>query len=106
MQQTANGTAGPTLSPPLMDDPNLEYERMVTEQLIDAMLDHSHQLGLGPDDSLTIAARGSHGPLLSQAAFDDSVTLMLRIRERDLAEFRAGRITRDEVRARVSVREF
>lgn len=105
MQQTA-GTAGPTLSPPLMDDPNLEYERMVTEQLIDAMLDHSHQLGLGPDDSLTIAARGSHGPLLAQAAFDDSVTLMLRIRERDLAEYRAGRITRDEARARVSVREF
>lgn len=106
-QQTADtGPAQPTLRPPLMDDPNLEYERMVTEQLIDAMLDHSHQLGLGPDDSLTIAARGSHGPLLSQAAFDDSVTLMLRVKASDLAEFRAGRITRDEARARVTVREF
>jgi hypothetical protein len=104
-QQMSDTTeAGP--KPPLMDDPNLEYERLVTEQLIDAMLDHSHQLGLGPDDSLTIAARGSHGPLLAQAAFDDSVTLMLRAKGSDLAEFRAGRITRDEARARVTVREF
>ena len=104
--QQAGLTESVGARPPLMDDPNLEYERMVTEQLIDAMLDHSHQLGLGPDDSLTIAARGSHGPLLAQAAFDDSVTLMLRVKASDLADFRAGRITRDEARARVSVREF
>ncbi len=104
-QQVADTTEAGA-RPPLMDDPNSEYERMVTEQLIDAMLDHSHQLGLGPADSLTVAARGSHGPLLAQAAFDDSVTLMLEVKASDLAEFRAGRITRDEARLRVTVREF
>jgi len=106
MQQASDAAAQPALRPPLMDDPNLEYERMVTEQLIDAMLDHSHLLGLGDDDWLQVAARGSHGPLLAQAAFDDSVTLMLRVKASDLADFRAGRITRDEARARVTVREF
>ena len=107
MQQTSDASAAqPALRPPLMDDPNLEYERMVTEQLIDAMLDHSHLLGLGDDDWLQIAARGSHGPLLAQAAFDDSVTLMLRVKASDLADFRAGRITRDQARERVTVREF
>lgn len=107
MQQASDAAAAqPALRPPLMDDPNLEYERMVTEQLIDAMLDHSHLLGLGDDDWLQIAARGSQGPLLAQAAFDDSVTLMLRVKASDLADFRAGRITRDQARERVTVREF
>ena len=104
-QQVADTTEAGA-KPPLMDDPNSEYERLVTEQLIDAMLDHSHQLGLAPDDSLTVAARGSHGPLLAQAAFDDSVTLMLEVKASDLAEFRAGRLTREQARARVAVREY
>ena len=105
--QRASDTASvASARPPLMDDPNLEYEALVTEQIINAMLDHSHQLGLGADDWLSIAARGNHGPLLAQAAFDDSVTLMLRVKGSDLADFRAGRITRDEARARVVRQEF
>ena len=106
VQHASDSAPVASARPPLMDDPNLEYEGLVTEQLINAMLDHSHQLGLGADDWLTIAARGNHGPLLQQAAFDDSVTLMLRVKGSDLAEFRAGRITRDEARARVIRREF
>ena len=105
-QQASDTSTGAATRPPLMDDPNLEYEGLVTEQIINAMLDHSHQLGLGADDWLTIAARGNHGPLLAQAAFDDSVTLMLRVKGSDLADFRAGRITRDEARARVIRQEF
>jgi len=101
---TAPAQAAPRPQP--MDDPDLEYERLVTEQLVDAMLDHSHQLGLGADEWLTVAARGSHGPLMAQAAFDDSVTLTLRVRGSDLADFRAGVITREQARARVVVSEF
>lgn len=110
-QRAVSNTPGTAPSPsaaaaPAMSDPNLEYERLVTEQLVNAMLDHSHQLGLAADESLTIAARGSQGPLLAEAVFDDAVTIMLRIKGSDLAELRAGRITRDEARARVVVREF
>lgn len=92
--------------PAALNDPNLEYERLVTDQLANAMLDHSHQLGLGADEWLTIAARGSQGPMLAEAVFDDTVTITMRIKGSDLADFRAGRITRDDARKRVVMREF
>jgi hypothetical protein len=88
-----------------MDDPNKEYRQLVTRQLVNAMLDHSHQLGLAADEWLTIAARGDQGALMAQAVFDNRVTLQLRIKGSDLADFRAGRLTREEARARVVVRE-
>lgn len=101
------GTAPPTAAaPPVMSDPNVEYERLVTDQLVNAMLDYGHQLGLGADEWLTVAARSSQGALVAEAVFDDSVTIMLRIKGADLAAFRAGQVTRDEARARVVVREF
>ena len=92
-------------APRPMENPNMEYEKLVMDQLGNAMLDYSQQLGLAADEWLTIAARGSQGPL-TPAVTDDSVTLTLRIKGSDLAEFRAGRITRDEAKARVVVREF
>ncbi|MDQ3069375.1 MAG: hypothetical protein M3R55_06565 [Acidobacteriota bacterium] len=93
----------PTAAPmPAMDDPDGEYEQAVVLQIVNAMLDFSHQLGLGADEWLTIAARGS------QTAGDSAnlVTITLRIKGSDLADLRTGRITRDEARARVVVREF
>lgn len=105
---TVSGMApsAPAPAPPIMTNPSLEYERLVMEQLINAMLDHSHQLGLAADEWLTVAARGSEGPLVPNMVFDDTVTIMLRIKGSDLADFRAGRLARDEARARVVVREF
>lgn len=102
------GTApsAPAAPPPVMNNPNMEYERLVTDQLVNAMLDYGHQLGLGADEWLTIAARSSQGAIVAEAVFDDSVTIMLRIKGSDLAAFRAGQLTRDEARARVVVREF
>jgi hypothetical protein len=102
-----NGTAAPpnSFAPiPRMEDPEAEYERLVTDQLVNAMLDYSQQLGLGADEWLTVAARGSQGPL--ETVNDGLVTITLRIKGSDLADFRAGRITRDEARARIVVREF
>ena len=105
-QNNGIGTAAePSLAPaPTMTDPDGEYEKLVTDQLVNAMLDYSHQLGLGADEWLTIAARGSQGPL--ETVFDGMVTITLRIKGSDLADFRAGRLTRDEAKARVVVREF
>ena len=93
-------------APRAMDNPDLEYEKLVTDQLVNAMIDHSHQLGLAADEWLTIAARGSQGPLVPSMVFQDTVTITLRVKGGDLADYRAGRLTRDEVRARVVVREF
>jgi hypothetical protein len=106
IQVAGVGTAPmPTTAPvPTMDDPEAEYERLVTQQLVNAMLDYSQQLGLGADEWLTVAARGSQGPL--ETVNDGLVTITLRIKGSDLADFRAGRITRDEARARIVVREF
>ena len=106
MQVSGIGTAAPPTSAPVptLDDPEAEYERLVTSQLVNAMLDYSHQLGLGADEWLTVAARGSQGPL--ETVHDALVTITLRIKGSDLADFRAGRITRDEARARIVVREF
>jgi hypothetical protein len=100
------GTTPPaTFAPaPTMEDPEAEYERLVIAQLENAMLDHSHQLGLASDEWLTIAARGSQGPL--ENPFDALVTITLRIKGSDLADFRAGRLTRDQAKARIVKREF
>jgi hypothetical protein len=118
MQRLANGGAqpnapapnadapAPAVRPRPMDNPDLEYEKMVTDQLVNAMLDYGHQLGLGADEWLTVAARGSQGTLIPEMVFDDTVTITLRIKGSDLAEFRAGKLSRDEARARVVVREF
>ena len=89
-----------------LDNPDGEYERLVTEQLVNAMLDSGHQLGLGADEWLTVAARGSQGPLVPDAVFQDTVTIQLRIKGSDLADFRTGRLTREEARARVVISEF
>ena len=117
MQRMGNGSmqpnalsmpadAAPTVRPRPMDNPDLEYERLVIDQLVNAMLDYSQQLGLGADEWLTVAAKGSEGSLIPEMVFDDTVTVTLRVKGSDLADFRAGRLTRDQARARVVVREF
>jgi len=86
-------------------DPNEAYTAEVQTALVDAMLDYSGRIGIGPGEWLTIAARDSHGPSYPGEPYD-AVTVVLRIKGSDLADFRADRITRDEARKRVEVREF
>ena len=102
----AGAPASMAVRPRPMDNPDLEYERLVIDQLVNAMLDYSQQLGLGADEWLTVAAKGSEGSLIPEMVFDDTVTVTLRVKGSDLADFRAGKLTRDEARARVVVREF
>ena len=75
------------------------YSNFVREALIDAMLDGSAVLPLGPEDRLTIAASGIDQPganLLYQ-----SRKLILTIKGSDLLDLRQGRITRDQAKARI-----
>ncbi len=92
-------------SPAVLRDPNALYTETVKNALIDAMLDYSGPMGIQPDEWLTIAARDAEGPLSPGEPYD-AVTIVLRIKGSDLAAFRADRITRDEARKRVEVREI
>lgn len=89
----------------VLKDPNALYTETVKNALIDAMLDYSGPMGIGPDEWLTIAARDAEGPLGPGEPYD-AVTIVLRIKGSDLAAFRADRITREEARKRVDVREI
>ena len=94
----------PTL-PTVVRDPNALYTETVKNALIDAMLDYSGPMGIGPDEWLTVAASDAEGPLNPSEPYD-AVTIVIRIKGSDLAAFRADRLTREEARKRVEVREI
>jgi hypothetical protein len=90
----------------VLDDPNEGYTREVKQALIDAMLENSGGIPLAPDEWLMVAARGNVHPDLSVTDSSDTHTIVLRLKGSDLADFRANRITQDEARKRVAVREY
>ena len=109
---TASGSAEaatpglpPGIDPLLVENPSAAYTKEVRAALIDAMLQTSGSLEVGPDEWLTVAARDNYSgqPFVPDSA--DLPTLVLRVRGSDLAAFRAGRITLDEGRGRVQTRE-
>ena len=87
------------------DDPGQKYRDAVKRSLIDAMLDHSKSMDLGPDEWLTVAARGSESGLIPGEIYQLK-TLELKVKGSDLADFLAGRLTSDEARQKVEVRQF
>ncbi len=91
----------------LLKNPSEVYEEEVIGALIDAMLDYSAPIGVGPDEWLTVAARDNeHRDRLMPGDAYDLMTIVLRVKGSDLAAFRADRLTREEARKRVEVREF
>jgi len=88
-----------------MMDPDVDYTETVKNALIDAMLDFGAPMSIGSDEWLTVAARDSYGPMSPDEIYD-AMTIVLRIKGSDLAAFRADRLTREEARKRVEVREF
>jgi len=102
--------AGQTLndalaSAPALRDPNELYTEAVKNALVDAMLRYSAQLGIGPDEWLTVAAQDSEGPLTPGQVYDAS-TIVLRVKGSDVAAFLANKLTREEVLKKVEIREF
>jgi hypothetical protein len=99
----------PTLAPEeaaLLDDPNGAYEREVVNALIETMLVHGGSISIGPDEWLTVAAHDTeHRSRLAGQPYD-LMTIVLRVKGSDLAALRAERITLEEARKRVEVREF
>ena len=107
--------AGSAMTPPLgtmaaarmaEERANAHYTRTVISACLDAMIDHSKPIAmeLKPDESLTVALRSTTPPLSQEMV--EVLTLVLRVRGADLVDFFAGRITREELRGKVEVREF
>jgi len=91
----------------VLADPAEGYTREVKAALIDAMIENSGPLTLAADEWLTVAARDNvpRDPLIPGDAADFS-TVIFRVKGSDLAAFRAGRMTLEEVRQKVEVREY
>jgi hypothetical protein len=91
----------------LLDNPAEGYTREVKAALIDAMIENSGPLTLGADEWLTVAARDNvpRDPLIPGDTADFS-TIIFRLKGSDLAAFRAGRLTLEEARQKVEVREY
>ena len=82
-----------------------KWRATVRLALIDAMLDNSKNLELKPDEWLTIAARGSETDLMPNEILNLTTTV-LRVKGSDLTDFLAGKLTKEEARLKVEVREF
>ena len=98
--------AGQPLDPALVD-PNEGYTQEIKAALIDAMIENSGPLVLGPDEWLTVAARDNvpRDPLVPGDTADFS-TVIFRVKGSDLAAFRGGRLSLEDARQKVEVREY
>jgi hypothetical protein len=95
------------VDPGIVDNPNDAYTREVKAALVDAMLENSGPMALGADEWLTVAARDNapRDALIPGDTLDFS-TIIFRVKGSDLAAFRAGRLTLEEARMRIDVREY
>lgn len=89
----------------IMRDPTAAYRDAIKSALVDAMLEHSRGMNLQPDEWFSVAAHRGESPLAPNEIVTTS-TLVLRIKGRDLALYDADRSRKEEIRARVEVREF
>ena len=98
--------ATPRTGDPMVTAPDEAYTKAVREALIDAMIENSGPIPLGPTEWLTVAARDNvpRDPLLPGDVAGLN-TLTFKVRGSDLADFRAGRLSLEACRARVVVRQ-
>jgi hypothetical protein len=100
---TDPSVSGP--APELVTNPGAAYTESVQHALIEAMLTYGSTLNLRPDEWLTVAARENTDSMLA-GDLSESVTVTLRVKASDLQDLAAGRLTNEDVRQRVEVREF
>lgn len=91
---------------PILDDPAQVYRAEIRTALIDAMLQFSRGLNLGPSEWLHVAARRSDDRTRLAPVNTDDATLHIRVRGADLTAFLGGQITREEAVERVEVKVF
>jgi hypothetical protein len=91
---------------PIFANPNEAYRTEIRNSLIETMLEHTRGLNIGPNEWLTVAARGSDDQIRVAPAGTEGQTNILSIRGSDLAAFLAGQITLEEAEKRVDIRVF
>ena len=102
----ASVAPAPAADDRILENPNEEYRTEVVQALKDAMLDYSGPLAVGPEEWMTIAARGIQDRPRVSPPDSDVQTVLIRIRGADLAAFHAGQLSRDEVLKRIDRRVF
>lgn len=110
MATTAGAPARPAVDPAVLKEPDKAYTDFVVRALIEAMVDNALPMVsyLEPHAFITVAARDNERRdlLAPPNPFEQVSTFTLRIKASDLAEYRAGKIDRDEAMKRVQVQEF
>jgi hypothetical protein len=97
----------PPVDTSVIEDPNGAYTREVSAAIIDAMIENSGPLPVGDNEWLTVAARDNVRPdRLVPGDTSNISSIVFRIKGSDLAAFRAGRMTLEETRTRVEVKQF
>jgi exonuclease VII small subunit len=91
---------------PILKDPAEAYRGEVIDALKDAMLEHSSSLGIGPNEWLTIAARGNDDRPRVAPADTSSRTRIIRLRGSDLAAYLARQITKEEAMDRIELKVY
>jgi len=99
--------AAPQVDRTVIDDPNGVYTHEVSASIVDAMIENSGPLPLGDTEWLTVAARDNIRPdRLVPGDTSNISSVVFRIKGADLAAYRAGRMTLEEARTRVEVKQF
>lgn len=103
------GAAAPASGAPGAADPTFRpidvYRANVRSALIDAILNNPGVLNLRDGDMLAVSAAGV-GQSAAYRLSSQSARLTLYIRGADLAALRDGRLTRDQVRQRITEKSF
>jgi hypothetical protein len=103
----APAPAAPPVDPQVVEDPNGAYTREVSVAIIDAMIENSGPLPVGDNEWLTVAARDNIRPdRLVPGDTSNISSIVFRIKGSDLAAFRAGRMSIEDTRTRVEVKQF
>ena len=101
--QSVQGPAAP-LTPVTVDDPRIFYATELTNALITALLDQGSDIGISPNEFLTVAARESLD--FRFVPDDPATTLIMRVKGSDLTALRDKRLTQEEARKRIEVKQY
>jgi hypothetical protein len=91
---------------PILSDPDEAYRKEVVTAVMDAMLEHSSALAIGPAEWLTVAARRNEERPRLAPADTDTRTIVIRLKGSDLNGFLARQISKEEALQRFEVRVF
>jgi hypothetical protein len=102
--KTVSSSSAPAPAPTAADDPRVFYASELINALMTAILEQGGTIGIGPDEWLTVAARESLD--LRFMPEDPATTLIMRVKGSDLAALRDKRLTREDARKRIEVKQY